>query len=408
MTTAILPRLPDLVGAAAQRLVEVRPSARQHIVAGRWGDPLAQWKAECALVQKRLAAEITAARVSSEGRALYDLLVSEFDAVISPEPSKAVGTIMLTRNAHDAGVTQPGGLIPKGTKFRKTANATSSPPVRGAEYVSVEPVFVPPYPGNSSQIINIRIEASQSGTAANAQPWETTTAFAKGETLFDPLLTVSQGWAAGGSDAFSTVKLRSLAQALALGQYGPTAAALAAGVLSSPGVSRFAMQEYDQNGDRGTTVIWIGDDSWCWSQQLEDTALQTLQDSWLGFGCKATINPIENTRASATASVMLRDKRNLADTLSIADNIRAATKAYFDARPDFYTWRLTSLAATITRSDRRILGVPGVHGPTITVKDVLGNALAEPSASLPTNTANQILHYDLDATKLALTFLTPA
>jgi len=403
MTTAILPRLTDLVGAAAEKLIETRPSARKHIATGRWGDPLVMWKAECALVQKRLAAEIAAARVSSEGRALYDLLVSEFDAVISPDPSKAVGTIMLTRTAGSALVTQPGGLIPKGTKFRKTASATSSPPVRGAEYVSVEPVFVAPYPGNSIQTVNIRIEATQSGTAANAQPWETTTAFALGETLFDPLLTMSQGWAAGGSAAFSTVKLRALAQALSQGQYGPTAAALAAGVLSSPGVSRFAMQEYDQTGDRGTTVIWIGDDSWCWSQQLENTALQTLQDNWLGFGCTVTINPIDNTRASASASVMLRDKRNLADTLAIADNVRAAVKAYFDNRPDFYTFRLSSLAAVITRSDRRILSCANP-----VVKDVLGVTLTEPSASLPASTANQILHYDLDATKLALAFLTPA
>jgi hypothetical protein len=244
MTDAILPRLPDLVGAAAQKLIEERPAARPHIVAGRWGDLLAQQKAEAALALKRLASEVQAARVGqAEGRALYDLLVSEFDAIITPEPSKAVGTILLDRNYGDGTVTMPGGIIPKGTRFRKVADASTSPPVRGADYVSVTPVFVEPAPGNYTQSISVRIEAAQAGTAANAQPWEET-CFALADALFDSDIAVNEGAAAGGSDGFSTARLRSLARALSLGQYGPVSLALVAGALSTPGVTRVAACEH--------------------------------------------------------------------------------------------------------------------------------------------------------------------
>jgi hypothetical protein len=402
MTDAILPRLPDLVGAAAQKLIEERPAARPHIVAGRWGDLLAQQKAEAALALKRLASEVQAARVGqAEGRALYDLLVSEFDAIITPEPSKAVGTILLDRNYGDGTVTMPGGIIPKGTRFRKVADASTSPPVRGADYVSVTPVFVEPAPGNYTQSISVRIEAAQAGTAANAQPWEET-CFALADALFDSDIAVNEGAAAGGSDGFSTARLRSLARALSLGQYGPVALALVAGALSTPGVTRVAACEYDQANARGVTSLWIADDSWCWSRQLQDTAQQVIQDGWLGFGCSCLPNKIENTRVSVTASIMLRDKRHLADTLEINHRVRAAVKSYFDDRPDFYTWKNASLRGAIVQSDRRILACQSVA-----VKDVGGNTLSEPSALFPATPATQLYHYDVDATRLTPTYLTP-
>ena len=401
-----IPRVTDITGAAATALVAARPHTAQHLASGRYGDVVAMWKAQITLALRRLADECRAGRVPlATGKPLADLLASEFDAVTDPDPQKAIGSVSLYRN-NTSGSTWQGGLVRAGTKFSRAADPTKSPPVRSAQYETVEPVYVGSLNNMQSITIPFRVQAVQAGTAANIQYHDAVVTIA--DTLFDANSAVSASRAAGGSDGVSTAKLRSLALAASLGQYGPTTFALSAGCLLTQGVSHVAVQEYSSTGyasDCGGCRIWIADDSWCWSQTLANAAKQKLNDLYLGFGCKATINEVVNLPVSLAATILLRDKRYVADTVEIADNIRAACLAYFNDRPDWYTFRERAIAAKIVGCDRRILAVP----PTVVITNVLsGSAISPPAATLPTNPSNQIYHYDLDATNVGLSFVTPS
>lgn len=409
MTTATpqIPRVTDITGAAATALVAARPHTAPHLAAGRYGDVIAMWKAQITIALRRLADECRAGRVPlSVGKPLAELLASEFDAVTDPNPVKAAGTIELYLH-NTTGSTVAGGLIRAGTKFSKAANPTASPPIRSAQYETIEPVFVPSLAPGAATGPQMRALATQAGSAANMQPHDPKIVIS--DTLYNSgFVVVPTSRFAGGSDGVSVAKLRSLALAASLGQYGPTTFALAAGCLLTQGVSRVAVQEYSSTGyasDCGGCRIWIADDSWCWSQTLANAAKQRLNDLYLGFGCKATINETVNLPVSLSATILLRDKRHVADTVEIADNIRAACLSYFNDRPDWYTFRERAIAAKIVGCDRRILAVP----PTVTITNVLnGIAITPPAATLPTNPSNQIYHYDLDATNVGLSFVTPS
>ena len=390
MTTPILPRLPDVVEYAKFRLGAVRPSAQRFIDAGRWGDPIAQWKAECSLVLHRLATEVCSARLGlAEGQALFDLVTSEFGAAIAAGPSHAMGNVVLTRPPPLQGGRLPGGLIRAGTRFRKTADPRTCPPVAAAEYESTTPVFVPPHTGQVPQSVVVSMAAVNAGSDGNTQPWETAV-FALSETLFDKNLSVQEGQAAGGAGEFSAVRLRSLAVALATGQYGPVSNALVAGALSTPGVARCVTRS-----GAGET-IWIADESWCWSKELLAAANQTIQNGWLGFGCRYELKHIHNLRASVAADVTLRNAGHVADSVDIAEAIKRDVKAYFDDRPDFYMWKRSALRSVITQADRRILSCQWAD-----VRDVDGNTLDEPGGSA------EVVHYDVDTTNATLEFFVP-
>lgn len=407
---AQIPRTSDILAGGVKALLATRPHAVQFLETGRYGDLLfGVWKSLVQLALARLADECKAGRVPlAEGIALRDLLASEFDVVTDPAPQKAIGTFKLYRH-NTTGSVLPGGLIRAGTRFARAGSPTSTPPARSAQYETVEPVFAPSINPAGFATFPLRVVATQPGTAANIQPLDPAVTIA--DSLFDQYWQVQESRAAGGSDGVSVAKLRSLALAISLGQYGPVLWALAAGALLTNGVSRVALREFDSPSyaaDRGLTVLWIADDSWCWCQQLADTCLQNLRDKWLGFGCKCRINEVVNVPISLAATVLLRDKRYVADTLEIADNIRAACLAYFNDRADWWTWRERSIAARIVSSDRRILSVPVGMGPGVVLTDLRYNsAISQPTDGLPTNPANTINHYDLDKTNVQLTFVTP-
>ncbi len=403
---AQIPRVGDVLAGGVNALAAVRPHAVQFLETGRYGDIFAIWKSQVQIALARLADECKASRVTlATGIALHDLLQSEFDAVTDPEPQKAVGTVKLYRHNSTTSVLQ-GGLIRTGTIFSRSGSPSATPPIRSAQYQTVEPFFVPSLNPGGTLNISLRAVATQPGTAANIQSGDPVVSIA--DNLFDSQFVVQESRAAGGSDGVSVAKLRSLALAISLGQYGPTLAALAAGALLTAGVSRVALREYNDPGypsDVGQTRIWLCDDSWCWSQQLADTCLQSLRDKWLGFGCKCQINEVVNVPVSLSASILLRDKRYVADTLAIADSVRAACLSYLNDRPDWWTWRERSLAAKIVQSDRRVLAVP----TPIVITDMRYNTpITEPTGGgLPSNPAGTIDHLDLDKTKATLTFLTP-
>ena len=336
-----------------------------------------------------VALELRAARLGiAEGQELYELVASEFGAAVSPDPSYAVGHVTLSRPKSAAGSSLPAGLIREGTRFRKRPDAAASPPIKGAVYESTAPVFVPTYSGTVDQVIEVPIRAASAGTDGNVQSWETG-AFVLADTLFDRNLRVDSGEAAGGSVQYSTAKLRTLAFALSTGQYGPVSAALVAGALSTPGVSRCV----SRGGTRET--IWIADDSWCSSREFMDNAKKTVQENWLGFGCRYEGAAICNVRASIEAGITLRDRRHIASSMDIAEAVRREVKSFFDDRPDFHIWRESTIRAVITRADRRILSCGSVI-----VKDVDGKPISEPNIA-------DVIHYDVDTTNASLEFDWP-
>ena len=389
MSNPVLPRIPDVVEEAENRLIDKRPSASLHVKDGRWGDVIAQWKAQHALVLRRISYEVSAARLwIAEGRELYDLVVSEFGATIPPDPSHAIGHVVLSRDPPHTGERLVGGLIRAGTRFRKVPNPSASPPVAGAEYESTAPVFVQPFETPTKQEVRVRIRCVNPGTGGNAQDWEEDT-FALADTLFDPSLRVVSGQAAGGMMAYSPAKLRALATAMTMGQYGPVSSALVAGALSTQGVSRCV----SRSGAKES--IWITDDSWCCSDELLGEADKTIRDAWLGFGCRYSIFPVKNVRVSLKADVLLRGERHIADAVDVSAAIRAAVKRYFDDRPDFYIWKTSALRGVITQSDRRILSCLSV-----VVSDADGNPIPDPDGL-------DVKHYDIDTTNACFEFFAP-
>lgn len=412
-TASQIPRVNDIIGAGSAAIIAARPHTADYLSTGRYGDVVAMERAQIVLCLKRLADECKAARVPlAEGRSLRDLLASEFDAVTDPAPQKAIGTVLLTRTY--AGTTMPAGLIRAGTRFHREADPTASPPILSADYETVEPVFVASKGTMGTQSMYLRIQALQPGTAANIQPTDPVLTIST--PLFYPNINwgVSTSRAAGGSDGVSTAKLRSLALAMATGQYGPTQLALVAGTLLTNGVSHCVVKEYDDSGYptyRGTTSVWFCDDSWCWSPQLAETVRQNLYDEWLGFGCKATVNEVTNIPISLAVTVMLRTQRDLSDTIEISNNIRAAIKAYFNDRPDWYTFKIRGIVGSIVRADRRILRVVGsetVSPPCITIKSISsGSTVTEPAGGLPVNPVDYVRHYEIDDANVEITYTYP-
>jgi hypothetical protein len=406
-----IPRVNDLLGAGFNAIVEERPSVAAQLAFGRYGNVMHGWKAQAQLVLRRLAAEAVSTRLISEGRPLLDLLASEFDAIIDPSPQKALGTVRLRRNK-PALVDFTGGLIPTGTKFRRPADATASPPAQEALYESTEPVYVgtdatvtPPLTGYT-QRITVPIQAARPGSHANIvrqySPLttdETDPPIELADTLFDTF-TVIYGDAAGGSDGPPTAKLRSLGRALGSGQYGPNEAAILAGLLSTVGVAHAAMRE---NTSTGKVIAWIADESWAWSSRLRDLSLQNLNDSWLGFGCSAGIGLTSVIPAAVVVAAKVRDTRSLAESSGLTSRMRTAIKSYFEDRSDWYTWNANGIRGAVMRSDRRLLDVTSV-----VVKDLAGNTLSEPATSLPTTTINPLVYRYVSDTNITITLASPS
>lgn len=402
-----LPTVGDIVAPGQAAQVRLRHSTSTHLATGRYAEVYAGWAAQCQICLARLADEAMSARLPTATReALLDLVASEFNTVVDPLPQKSNGSVTLVR-VRGTGAALGPGLIRPGTKFRKAGDSKSSPQVASASYVVVEPCYVHATAENAQQIV-VRIQATQAGAASNKRSYDPDLALA--DTLFDTRFVVFKSDSAGGSDGVSDDKLRAIANAVATGQYGPTLTAATVGLLETAGVSHVASHE---PGD-GTVFAWVADDSWACSAQLMATAKQNLYDNYLGFGCKACVGSVEDTLASVSATVILRDKRYMADTMAedatgapgVYDNVRAALVKYFNGRPDWYTWKLSGVGIAIARADRRILRVEDV-----VVKDALGAAVPEPSSTLPTDydsvltdTPVAIKHYQLDDTNMTLTF----
>lgn len=401
MAKAILPILDDAVARGVAKLIQLRPSAAPFVISGEgvYADAFFGWRAQLALLRRRLADEALSRRLPlAKGRALVELARSEFFAEIDPAPQKAVARIVVRRTTG----AMPAGTIKKGTKFRKVADPSAAIPVADAAYVSTDPV--PVASGQSFPII-VTAEAVSAGPEANVPFFSNAPNGAiilDDSSIFDPALFVqsyADVTAAGGSSGPRDEDIVALAKAMYLGQYAPTKGALLAGALTDAGVKHVA---FTLDPVLGQHVLFVADESWATSDPFTARCAQIVKDNWLGFGCRIDVRSVFNVLAALSATVVLRSPKFADDTTEMREKIRAKVQSYFDARPDFWTFNLNTLGGIISRADpMRILTCT-----TVALTDGLTGATLTPEVISPTR--SHVSHYVLPDSGITLTTKLPS
>lgn len=394
--TAKLPRLCEIMSEPVAALTAARPKARgAGLHGGLYGDIMRGWEAQAGRFRRYLAAECAAARLPfAEEQALRELTGSEF--WVDPElaAQTAVGEAVLVR----ADGSLPAGAIKTGHRFSRTADPLQTPEIAAAQFTAVSPIYV----AQGQTQVTVPIVAGSPGVDANRLQFvgESANGGASIDTLFDANFTVSRLQAAGGSDGIDDAWQRQIAKSMYAGQFGPTDAALIAGAFDVPRVRHIALSLDTQ---RAVTRLFVGDVSWASSTRLGTLVKQQLRESpWLGFGGRVEMWPIKNILIGVNAGIVLKNQAALDSLEDIQTAVRDAVRTYFDWRPDFYTWRLRALRATIARAHSKILTCSSV-----VVRDSVGATLSEPAAKLA-GTAEYAPHYWLSADAVGLTFSVPS
>ena len=426
-----IPRLCDLLAPAVDALLGDLTGARRearmrYANVGRYGDLMRGWAAQAAVVRARLAKEVIAARRKlASGEGLADLAKSEFFAELPSDPQKAIGRARLVRTVVKSSPltfrTFASGVVPAGTRIKRPGDPAGAVPSKDAEYETIEPVVCST---NSSQVTDagggnfthtqfttVKIRALAVGAQANTPTYIGLTfpaASVEGK-LFDAF-SVDSLTAAGGSLGAGDEQLKALALALSTGSAGPSRGAAIAGALTNPSVRR-AVWADDPN--TGFGKLFIADESWAASDELCAFIRQALDDKpWRGFGCRIGVLRTQNQGITVSPNVLLRGSQFIADPSSITAAIRTALAAYFDDRPDWYTWRLNAIGGVIAGADPRILACTG-----LSVLDQDGNAIAsidesdvvtgdEPPATIDGSLA-QVTHYGLIGRAVSPTYASP-
>lgn len=395
-----LPTMNELVGPAIDGLISElsepkRTAVMLHANNGVYADVIRGWKAQGEKVRRREMQEIKASRIGfARGAALTELARSEFLIADLPNgPSSAVGEIVLqrTRTTDSPSVSFPGGEIKRGSRFRRAAAPSYVVPLGEAIYEASGTVVVgqaatqPPSLNTDgkwvhTQTVTVPVKAARDGDHANA-PFVANQDLPPAplitDRLFDTTFAAVSVRAAGGSTGMTDDDIEALAGATVLGSRGPNDAAALAGALYYPGVRHVA-----GGLDAATAFLslYAADKSWASSPQLSAAVLQYLSDfPWLGFGCRARLRPVDVYAVIARPTVTLRARQYLDDTTEIAGNILKALTAYFDSRPDWWTWKTATAKAAIIASDRRILDCTSF---TLTVPGT-GATIGEPEPIQP-------------------------
>jgi hypothetical protein len=190
------------------------------------------------------------------------------------------------------------------------------------------------------------------------------------DTLFDPSFQVTYASSAGGSDGTTDEVLKAAASAYATGRYAPTLGAVAAAALLAGAVHVAVLEDpvWAVSNVLAQDVSWASTGSWL--SQIQGAADQQ------GFGCRANVTGAFNTFVKVAATVKLKDKSALVASGPILQGITDAVGAYFNGRPDWYTWRASGLRIAITRAH------PSIKACTfVSVADAsTGAALSDPPA----------------------------
>ncbi len=415
------PRLADIESPAVDALLEGlsgerRVARERHAHIGRYGDLIRLWSAQGELVRARWAKESAARRLEfAKGQALRELADSEFFASLPSDPRKALGNVTVSRtvtNATASGVgTFTAAEIKAGHRFRLPPSPTSKPPVQEATYETVEATVFNRDDSTTvalgggqyahTQSATIRVRATREGPHANTPIYDDASYTAQSIDALPtstPAFTVGAIQAAGGTLGVVDEQLAAFARAMSLGRQAPTDQAAIAGTLANPGARHVA---YSTDYTTAIGRLFTADETWAWSPYFHELLLQELYDfPWAGFGCRPGYYPITNRRIVVAATVVLRGKEYEASRTTIAAVILKKLRAYFDERPDWWTWNTDAVGGIIASADRRILTCTAAE-----VRDFERNVLTEPSALIADGTP-ELTHYALVGDALDLTFTT--
>lgn len=463
MADPILPNASAVLTPAIDAIVGLRPESLAFFNSlGRWNDLPTIWRAQVLLNLVRLGDEVASARLRlASGAALRQLAASEFSTVLPPDPQAAYATISLSRpdpapswaantsyalgatvqpsptngfayqaiaqgtsgssppafpTSLGATVSEPSGLtwkcvavpvapqgvVRKGTLFVKKADPNAQPlPVAAATYETTATVFVA---AGQLSVDSIPAVAQSPGTAGNVPVFSNVASgnyIQPAQPLFDANLSVSSSFAAGGSSGLPDPVLRAAARAYAIGQFGPTDGALLAGALQQQSVRRFAA--FPASALVPYAQVFLSDESWAESSYWTGQVAQFFSDNWRGFGCRARFGSVVNWQAAIAPAIVLKSTDDLNFTDEIDANVRAAARAYFDDRPDWYGWKSGALAALLSVADDRILYCSGVS-----ITDAAtGAAIADQSSAAPTSWSPTLTHLYLTDDNVQASYSPP-
>ncbi len=402
MTDVILvPNADAILRPALEKVYTLRPRSFEHLNyrTGIWWHPFLGFKAQAALMCRRLGLRVAANRLSTAtGQDLRDYVASEYDALPETAKTFAIGELTFARieNPNDPG-TEPAGDIPKGTKVTRSANLTTQVPLQVAQYELLADVH---FDVGDLTAGPVAVRAVQAGAVAN-HPIRSGESIAHGVTItniFDRTITVNTFSAAGGSEGAEDPYVRSYAKAFAIGQYGPTEAASRYGALRASGVRNILV--YDLPGT-GTEQVLVGDSSWASSERWTSGVQQSLYDSDLiGVGCKVVVSGIQNIVVTVVATVTLRDNNYLTETTEIDNAIRKAVASYLNDRADWNVWKEDGLKAAIARAHPKIFNCSSA-----VMKNTAGEGVSEITS--PDYTQTQY-HYYLANGAVKLTYEGPS
>lgn len=411
-----VPRLSELLTPGIDALVAIRPNAARHIAEGRYGAVVEGLAAQAALCRARLADECASARLelAELGLPLYDL-VTEYGAVVDPNPKPAIGECVIRRSVTNTSPLTTGnwgnfGVIPAGSRFRRPGDTAAVPPREDATYVAAEPVLVPDEDTSTTalgggsyehiQVLDVPIVADRTGPHANTVLLDLSHIQQMPAAIVDPLFDSSfeaiRLAAAGGSNGPGRIDLIAYAKAAYAGQYGPTDSALIAGAFSFGGVKRLALQ---LDPETAIATLWCTDESWGGSRRFAEAVQNGIVKDWLGFGGRVQVGAVRNVVMNVACTVILSSPNHAGAANEISANIRKRVLAYFDDRADWWAWKTQALRGIVARADRRIL--------TCTSGQVLntgGVALTEPSGVIDGTPT----HYLLADKGVRITFQTPS
>lgn len=370
MAAPILPTADQLLTPGTDAIIARRPNSLAHFnnPDSFYSGVRKMWRAQLLVGLNRMAAEVKAARLRfATGQELRALCSSEFQTTLPPEPQLSFATVTLTRPAPSPGPA-PAGVIPSGarTQFTKRANPDGIPlpaanayplPIGAATYNVVAPIYVAP--GQLS--ITVQLVSVAPGATANVPTftnYAAPTLIAPSKPLFDPTFVVTSAVASGGSSGLTDPVLVAAARAHAIGQFGPTDGAIIAGILEEQSARHIAA--FTANGFLAYAQVYVSDESWASSLAWVSQVAQHFSDVWQGFGCRARFGTITNTQIAMAPTLVLASTDALNYTEAIDANVRAAGKAYFDDRPDWYSFRHDALQSALSKADPRILYCSGV------------------------------------------------
>ena len=338
----------ELVGKGIDKLVELRPSTLPHVNNGRgvYAHLFAGWRAQAALVLRRDADLAKNGRLAfSEGEPLKFLVGSEYDNPSELIATKAVGQVLLSREAG-----RSGGTIRKGARFFRPADKTSQALYADAQYTAAVDVLVV----QGATEVEVPLEAAREGAFAN-RPLTSTlaTELEIADNIHDRTAwTVASYEMGGGADAITEDELKRYARASRSGRHGPNVNAAIAGALKAGVKHVVAVDDVSV----AATVLYIADQTWGSSTRWCKLVRKAVYDGkYVGFGCKVLARPVVNEVVGIEAAVKVRRPESLAETTVLDVAIQKAVRAYLDDRRDWNRWKLAALRGIIARADRRLL-----------------------------------------------------